>query len=566
MAKQGLKEKKASPQDSFDKIITCLDNKKSFVLEAGAGSGKTRSLIETLKYILSKEDSLLKRMNQQIVCITYTNVAKNEIIERIEDNPLVFVGTIHQFAWHIIKNYQSELRIEILEHNSKDPKKQIDGLEEKLVSKKIEYSEYGRKFEEGQITHDDVIEFSNKLFEKYPKILKIVSDRFPYIFVDEYQDTEERTVKMLLDHLLKAKNYNGLVGFFGDSMQSIYDRGIGKIPQEYIDGGILNFITKDENFRCSEEVINVLNKIRTNIQQKPAGKNRKGSVLFVDCNGSGDISDYEKVRDYLVDNQGWNIKKTKILLLTHKDIASKAGYEELLKTYDKLSFGRDKLFKKDEVYSDFFLNKLEVFVSYYKDKKYSEFINMLGKQGFSVTKHEDKVEIDSHMKEVLRLRDSSSVKQVLEYVITNKLLAKPTRMVDFEEKIGTVPLPEELEKKKDFHDSLMGLDYKEYIKVNEYIDGFTPYSTKHGVKGSEFENVLIVIDDTSWNRFSFNDVFAGNQKNLGRFNLTKNLLYVCCSRAKNHLAIVALSKMDTAAVAGIKDIFGRGNYSGISQM
>lgn len=330
MAKQGLK-KKVETNESLLKIISCLSKKQSFILEAGAGSGKTRSLIETLKHILLNEEELLRKQNQQIVCITYTNVAKNEIIDRIENNPLVFVGTIHQFAWHAIKNYQGELASEVFEYNSNDTKKHVDNLEVKIKDKKIEYSEYGRKFEEGKITHEDVIEFSKKLFEKYPKILKIIGDKFPYIFIDEYQDTEERTIRMFLDNLLKEKE-SSVMGFFGDSMQNIYDSGIGRIPQEYLANGTLELITKDENFRCSEEIIKVLNNIRTGLQQKPAGKNLKGEVLFVDCNGSENISDYEKVKNFLITKKGWNINKTKILLLTHKDIANKAGYESLLKT------------------------------------------------------------------------------------------------------------------------------------------------------------------------------------------------------------------------------------------
>jgi DNA helicase-2/ATP-dependent DNA helicase PcrA len=134
MAKQGLK-KQSETDDSLSKIIACLEKRKSFILEAGAGSGKTRSLIETLKYIIFNEEEPLRKHNQQIVCITYTNVAKNEIIDRIENNSLVFVGTIHQFAWHAIKNYQTELTAEILEYNSKDIKKHIDDLNTKRTGK-----------------------------------------------------------------------------------------------------------------------------------------------------------------------------------------------------------------------------------------------------------------------------------------------------------------------------------------------------------------------------------------------------------------------------------------------
>lgn len=205
-----------------------------------------------------------------------------------------------------------------------------------------------------------------------------------------------------------------------------------------------------------------------------------------------------------------------------------------------------------------------MFVSLYEGRRYSEFVTMLGKQGFVVKKHEDKVSIDNLMKELIRLRQSSSVEEVIGYVFKNSLLTKPTRMIDFEDKIKSTPQSDDLLAKKDFFDTLMAVDYKEFIQVNKYIEGSTPYSTKHGVKGAEFENVLIVIDDTSWNRFNFNDVFGDNAKNKNRFSMTQNLLYVCCSRAKNYLGVMSLSTIDTRAVAGIKRIFGDKNYLNVN--
>jgi DNA helicase-2/ATP-dependent DNA helicase PcrA len=552
---------------SLVRVIDCVDKKNSFILEAGAGSGKTRSLIETLKYILKNEDVILRKNNQQIVCITFTNVAKNEIAERIENNPLVFVGTIHQFLWKTIKNFQKELIVEILEFNSQYEKHKIENLEEIIQNKIIDYSDYGRKFEDGQITHEDVINFSNKLFVKYPKILKITSDKYPYIFVDEYQDTEEKTVTMLLDYLLESRKGDIVIGFFGDSMQHIYDAGIGNIPEKYKTNGILNFITKEENFRCSKEVIKLLNNIRDNIKQIPSGDNLEGSALFVDCNGSGDVNDYEKLKEFLVTNNGWNIKNTKILSLTHKDIAKKAGYENLLNVYNEnLTFGRERLFKKEDAISDFIINKLETFVDLYKNKKYGEFINMLGKQGFIVKKQEDKHTIETLMVELIKLRDKSSVKVVLDYAFRNHLLVKPQRMIDFERKIQEIPLPEKMEKKKSFYDELMEINYREFIYANDFIEDHTPYSTDHGVKGAEYNNVLMVIDDGSWFKYKFNDVFANNKSNLKRFNETLNLLYVCCSRARDNLAIIALSKLDDTAISGIKTIFGNKNYITIDKI
>ena len=84
---------------ALEQIIECITENDSYVLEAGAGAGKTYTLIQTLRYLTDKFEQQLKDKNQNIVCITYTNVAKNEVIERMQNNSLIAVSTIHEFLW-----------------------------------------------------------------------------------------------------------------------------------------------------------------------------------------------------------------------------------------------------------------------------------------------------------------------------------------------------------------------------------------------------------------------------------------------------------------------------------
>ena len=93
----------------FTEIASCIDDSRNFVFDAGAGSGKTYSLVQSLKYILSKYASKLKIHNQLIRCITYTNIAAKEIKERLGNTELVKVSTIHDFLWDEIEIYQDEL-------------------------------------------------------------------------------------------------------------------------------------------------------------------------------------------------------------------------------------------------------------------------------------------------------------------------------------------------------------------------------------------------------------------------------------------------------------------------
>ena len=102
---------------AIEQIKQHIENKKSFVLEAGAGSGKTYTLIETLNFLIQEKRKEIENNNQKIICITYTNVAKNEIIKRIEYNDLVNVFTIHEFLWQSIKQYQKQLKTELCKLN-----------------------------------------------------------------------------------------------------------------------------------------------------------------------------------------------------------------------------------------------------------------------------------------------------------------------------------------------------------------------------------------------------------------------------------------------------------------
>lgn len=554
---------------SLEQVQECIKSSKSFILEAGAGSGKTWTLIESLKLILDKYAIELEKANKQVACITYTNVAKDEIIERIENNPLVLVLTIHEFLWLVMRNFQKELKLEIIKYNDVDNKKHVEDLENKIKNTTIEYSQYGRKFEKGKITHEDVLEFSSILFKSYPKISNITANKFPYLFIDEYQDTEPRTIELLLDCLYAENKDKIVIGFFGDSMQKIYNQGIGKIPQKYIDDKSLTFITKNENYRCSIKVIDLLAKIRPDLIQSPSGKNLQGEISFIHCNNNliNSKSNYTSTLNFLTTLKGWNFKDdTKILLLTHKSIANKLGYEDLLGVYDRIDFGRDRLLNKEELFSNFILGKVENLVLLFNDKNYREFIKQLGIDGFRINYHEDKTKIQSMMTELIKLRNEKSVLEVLNYIFENKLLTKPIRLEEFENEIQKEELDESLITRKKFYDDLMKVNYSEFILINDYIENHTPYSTKHGVKGAEYNNVLVVIDDASWNQYKFNDVFSSNKSNQGRFDRTLNLLYVCCSRAKDKLTLLSLSQMDSNAMNTITKWFDAENVYDINTL
>ena len=126
----GNSEKINQEQEVQQEIYNCIDNYKSFCFDAGAGAGKTYALQETITYILENYFGKITRKTQKILCITYTNEAKNEIINRIGRNSEVIVTTIHDFLWDFIANQQLLLN---LVHKEK--------LEKEVISLNNEISE-----------------------------------------------------------------------------------------------------------------------------------------------------------------------------------------------------------------------------------------------------------------------------------------------------------------------------------------------------------------------------------------------------------------------------------------
>lgn len=591
---------------AIEQIINHIEENKSYVLEAGAGSGKTYTLIQTINYVLKTKGESIKLNNQKIVCITYTNVAKNEIIERLENNPLVIVSTIHEFLWDCIKRFNKQLIIELdvlnefMLLNSKKPEKYKTGLKDRLKTE-VKYDDSGyRDFEQGSLHHDDVITLSLQMFKNYTALTHILGQKYNYLFIDEYQDTAIETIDAIVNHLLERNKTKLLVGFYGDSYQKIYDKGVGSL-QSYIDNNKLELVTKDDNYRSSESVVNLLNNIRNNITQTiPKNKESiKGTIQFINCTNAP-IQTKEKKTDYKarispkkdtdydnvishLESIGWDFSEygdDKILIIANSKVAERAGFGNLYKFFTKrytLS-ANEALLKRENIFSSYFMGSIdkktskeretgiEHLVSFWNKKNYNRVIKYLKQQGVfsSLTKHSDKQEIESKLKELNNLRMSGTVQDVFDFCQENKLSLPSRKLQKFIEKlsIDITTITDEDEKKraiknKEFFESLMLTNYIEVISVFKHIQEQTSYSTKHGTKGEEYRNVLVVIDDTSWpGQYDF-EKFIDDTDHLDHRKLrTKNLFYVSCSRAKENLVVLALSQMGDSAMNKITEWFG----------
>lgn len=320
-------------------IIATINRGNNFLLSGGAGSGKTYSLVEVIETII------IQKPLSRIACITYTNAATQEVENRaIHDN--LQVSTIHDFLWGTIKHYQSELKTVLLdlinnENNTKFKVLSPDGDPEYLenIDGAIEYKDY-LKLRNGIISHDELLLLADEMYRRYPKLCKIVSNRYPIILVDEYQDTSPLVVTILLDHFSRVQKRN-IVGFFGDSMQAIYEDGVGNLEAYKGEGkGQVSEIQKEQNRRNPLSVISLANQLRTDsLVQAPSddteapnmdehGNPIQGSAKFL----YSKTADLSQSRNYL--NWNFDSKDTKELNLTHNLIAGKAGFSELMRIYD----------------------------------------------------------------------------------------------------------------------------------------------------------------------------------------------------------------------------------------
>ncbi|WP_419782144.1 UvrD-helicase domain-containing protein [Malaciobacter marinus] len=331
MAEAGL-------EPEVQEIFAHIRHEHNFLLSGGAGSGKTYSLVQFI------QEAIRLNPTVTVACMTYTNAAVKEIEERVNHENLQ-VSTIHDFLWDNIKSFQNELKKSLIqlindpEVKIKSPDGIVDATYYDALVDGIQYKEYV-SIKNGIISHDEVLILANYMFQSYPKLCAIMKDKYKFILVDEYQDTNPVVVEIFLQHLKQSSRKN-IIGFFGDSMQSIYDDGIGGLD-EYIQTGDVYEVKKEQNRRNPHLVIELANRLRTDeIVQHPSTDNhapnmqdervKEGSIKFYySAQGVDDLETLKRTLDWDFDNA----IQTKELNLTHNLIAPKAGFGELMEIYD----------------------------------------------------------------------------------------------------------------------------------------------------------------------------------------------------------------------------------------
>lgn len=556
-------------QKAQERVNHCIDHHQSFRLEAGAGAGKTYSLVQALKRLISERGSDYLRRGQRVACITYTNVAKREISQEIDEHPAVLVETIHAFCWRCMGQFQSVLRAEV---------GQLQRHAEKIAeaggigNRRIEYDLGYFGIHDDRITlhHDDIPELMAG-FLAMPKFQKILTSSYPVLFIDEYQDTNDEFMNGLAKYFLEPKQ-GPLIGLFGDHWQTIYrdDFDLAALPN--IEG-----IDKGSNFRSVPAVVDMLNRLRPTLPQVVDEEAAQGEARAFHANSyTGERTDTahskqdtppEVTRAYVtalrnqLQNEGWDFSPgiTKVLMLTHAALAAEQGYPSIVEIFKSHP---DAISKLDDATLEFLGRVVEPMCEAYKAKKYGQMFDMLGRAG-NLRKSSEKQAWADDMKTLNALRESGTVGEVLDLLKQTRRPRLPDNVIRREDDMAAFdPDGEEPEKPSvGRHRRLRDVKYQEVVSLVRFVEGFTPFATQHSVKGAEFENVLVVFGG-GWNHYNWPRMLeymvpgvkptAAHQKG---FNRARNLFYVSVSRPKRRLAVLFTQTMSDKSLGVLNSLF-----------
>ena len=551
------------------RIDEALDAGRSFRLEAGAGAGKTYSLVAALKRLIAERGPALVQAGQKVACITYTEVARNEIAQEIEDHPAILVDTIHGFSWAFLRQFQKALRDLVAEMDDRKVKvEQGGGVGIKSVDYDLGF--FGVDTDRITLSHDDIPEMMAKLMYQ-EKFRRILSYQFPVIFIDEYQDTHRQFMEAMTENFLRPAT-GPLVGLFGDHWQTIYrsEYELAEYPIEEI--------AKGSNFRSVPAIVNVLNKLRPELHQAVYDPEAKGEARFFHTNAyKGErTNDRHSKEDLLPDMarsirealmqrlqaEGWDMNKTKVLMLTHNVLAAEQGYPTIAEVFS----GRTDLFtKKEDPAINFFAEVVEPMCAAYGSSRYGDMFRAFG-SGPAITKHEDKANWRRDMDALQKLRKEGSIGQVIDHLKITKRPPPPERLLRRDEEFKALnggPIADEASALQRYS-KLRDIPYREVIEVVKFIEKQTSFATQHSVKGAEFENVLVVLGG-GWNHYNWPQLLELiktkelNGKNTKGFYRARNLFYVSISRPMTRLAVLATQTIPNPALEAANHLFGSNN-------
>ncbi|MGR5235528.1 UvrD-helicase domain-containing protein [Vibrio alfacsensis] len=588
-----------------DDIYSCLnlDAPKSFFLFAGAGSGKTRSLVEVLKRFREHNVHRLRANAQQVAIITYTNAACDEIKRRLEFDPSFSVSTIHSFVWELIKPHPNDIReilrvslqtdIEKLEDAQRrgragtkaaeDRPRQIASKQKRLDSldrvQRFSYNPNGENAGRDSLNHTDVIGIAVELLISKPLLQRILIRKFPVLLVDESQDTKKDLIEALFVVQASHKEQFSM-GLFGDVMQRIYFEGKEHLDQDLPDDWLKP--KKEYNYRSPRRVVRLINKIREDVDQNvqlPA-KDKEGFVrLFIaDSRVETNKAEFEysvcQEMAKITEDKLW-IEDRKTLTLEHHMAAVRGGFSNFFDPLYKVEKLKTSLLDGTHACTTLFservlplINSLEAGNQFAISRIVSKYSPLISPELLQVSSspREELAKAKQAVDSLYALWDETSdpsLHSILKEVHRSGLFPLPETLAVIaarkeEKEYQESDAENDLNPTIEAWDNALKAKFSELKEYVQYISDESEFGTHQGIKGLEFPRVMVILDDKEarGTTFSYDKLFGAkpltsndlrNQQE-GRdtgIDRTKRLFYVTCSRAEESLAIIAYTDNPT---------------------
>ncbi|MEG2250705.1 MAG: UvrD-helicase domain-containing protein [Bacilli bacterium] len=581
------------------KAVTQIDG--PLLVLAGAGSGKTKVLTTRIAYLVLEANIA----PESILAITFTNKAAKEMKERVVSmlGPIAYkmqISTFHSFGLSVMKEYYDELGYsknftildsedaltvvkKIMKDYGLDPKiypprdirNKISSAKNEMIDpeqyKKYIHNDFTEKVYKVYKRYQDKLALNNSLdfddllmnpihlFHNNPKILKNYQEKFKYILIDEYQDTNE--AQYLLTKMISAKYKNICV--VGDNDQSIYSfrganyKNILNFEKDYKNATIIKL---EKNYRSTKNILDVANCVIKN------NKNRKEKNLYTDDTTGNKViyhrSENEKEEAYYVkckiENLKTNLKNIAVLYRTNAQ--SRTMEEELLKSgipykvVGSIYFYKRKEIKDLISYLNLIYNNSDD-VSLLRiintpkrgigAKTIENIVNQAltnGQSLFETINSGKEIVFKKMLEDMIKKSETMSLTELVEYVLDKSGIRKELeneKTLEAEVRIENLEEFKSITRNYEQEKGIISLqDFLQELSlvsdVSEYKDkvDVVTLMTVHSAKGLEFDNIFIIGNEEG--------LFPHKNSidNLNEIEEERRLFYVAVTRAKKNLYLI----------------------------
>ena len=600
---------------------------------AGAGSGKTKVLTHKISYLMSTG---VKPWN--ILAITFTNKAANEMKERVEKlvgdaAKDIWMGTFHSICVKILRRYIDRIgfRSDFVIFDTSDQKTLIKECikaaqaDDKIFTDRsvlseisngknemLEPSEYGIKYagdfrrekiaelyalyqkklkENNAIDFDDIINFTIKILTENPDVLDYYTEKFRYVLVDEYQDTNKSQFTLVS---LIASKY-GNVTAVGDNDQGIYSfRGadISNILNFEKDFPGTKIIKLEQNYRCTGNILKAANAViehnESKFDKKLWTQNDEGNLPCIYC-GEDEYDEASYVVEQIAHLKREEYYKNSDFSILYRMNAQSRAIEDILRREDipykiigGLKFYERKEIKdiiaylrliqnsSDNLSLKRIINEPKRGIGKTSLEKIQEISESSGTSMYEIIKNAadydlNRVYINSRefIEQIESLKDKKNELKISDLI---KETLKTTGYTKVLEQEGSVEAETRIENLEEF--LTVAIEFEEESAENtlpEFLEGITLSSDIDGMEESEDTVTLMTLHSAKGLEFPVvflvgmeEGIFPG-YKSIGEpkaLEEERRLFYVGITRAKQYLYLTC---------AKHRTIFGSTSYNSISR-